>query len=237
MLKRLIKDAFGKLGYEKRKKGGSRYFNLYNPVYLSKICHPQTVIDVGVGCGTYPLYEAFPTSYFVLVEPLEEYKSSINEILSKYKGEVHYKAVGNEKGIIEINVDTVDLSLSTHFDRTKLTESGNRLEKRKVEITTLDEILNQHDSLERPLVLKVDTEGNDLNVLKGASVLLESTDFVIAEVSIATRFENSYEFEDLVTFMSANGFSLFSFLFIAHLAKEIRPRYADVVFVRRNRQT
>ena len=35
---------------------------------------------------------------------------------------------------------------------------------------------------------------------------------VIAEVSIAKRFEDSYEFEDLIMFMKENGFYLFTFV-------------------------
>ena len=97
-------------------------------------------------------------------------------------------------------------------------------------MTTLDGLLNPLDALERPLILKIDTEGNELNVLRGADLLLASTDFVIAEASIAKRFENSYEFDEMIAFMAGRGFKLFSILSITHPANELRPRFADVVF-------
>lgn len=228
-----MKGVLGKLGYQITKKGRSGYFSLYNPGYLSKICNPKTVIDIGVGYGTESLYQSFPSSYFVLIEPIKEYKSSIDEILSKYKGEVHYKAVGCEAGVIELDVNLDDLQKSSHFKRTELTlRKDHRLEKRKVEEVTLDSLLNPLNKLERPIVLKVDTEGNELNVLKGAKLLLELTDFVIVEASIAKRFENSYEFDELVAFMRENGFIVFSILSISHSATEFRPRFMDVVFAR-----
>jgi len=160
---------------------------------------------------------------------------SIKKILAKYDGEVHYKAVGNKKGLLKMNVDTANLPLSSFFDRTTLTKSGNVLEKRVVEITTLDTVFQNSGSMDGPILLKIDTEGNELCVLEGAKLLLQSTDFVIAEVSIASRFEGSYEFEDLINVMNNNGLSLLSFLHIEHSVKEIRPRFADVVFMRRNR--
>ena len=83
------------------------------------------------------------------------------------------------------------------------------------------------------MVIKIDTEGNELNVLRGASSTLRSTDFVILEVSIAERFKNSYQFEDLVSIMGDNGFSLFSILSISHPENEIRPRFLNVVFSRK----
>jgi hypothetical protein len=81
--------------------------------------------------------------------------------------------------------------------------------------------------------LKIDTEGNELAALEGANLLLQSTDFVIAEVSIAKRFENGYEFEELINLMGKNGFSVLSFLHIEHEENEISPRFADVVFSRK----
>jgi hypothetical protein len=62
--------------------------------------------------------------------------------------------------------------------------------------------------------------------------LLRATGAVIAEVSIAERFEGGYEFEDLVRFMSAHGFRLSSFLSVTHQRGELRPRFADVLFTR-----
>jgi FkbM family methyltransferase len=233
MLKKIVDTVFGKFGYQIIKKGGAGRLNLYDPHYLSKICTPETVIDVGVGHGTDPLYKAFPSAYFILIEPINEYQSSINEILAKYEGTVYYKAVGQKRGTLELDVDLDNLELSSLFERTKLTETkGHRVEKRKIEMATLDGLLNPPNNLERPLILKIDTEGNELNVLKGAGLLLESTDFVIVEASIAKRFENSYEFDELITFMAEKGFKLFSILSITHLAEEIRPRFADVIFAK-----
>lgn len=233
MLKKIVKSIFDKLGYKLVKKNGAARYNIYNSHYLSRICKPETVIDIGVGYGTHPLYEAFPDAYFILIEPVEDYHEPITEILNQYAGTVHYIAAGQEDGVVELDVDLDDLQLSSHFERTELTaKDGHRIEKRKIEMKTLDSLLQPPGSLERPLVLKIDTEGNELNVLKGAGKLLESTDYVIAEASIVKRFEGSYEFDELVTFMAEKGFKVFSILSIAHSPKEIRPRFADIVFSR-----
>ena len=84
-----------------------------------------------------------------------------------------------------------------------------------------------------PILLKIDTEGNEVSALEGADLLLQSTEFVIAEVSIARRFEDGYKFEELINLMSKNGFTVFSFLHIEHEENEMRPRFADIVFGRK----
>lgn len=237
MVKKLIKRALNKVGYDVRRarkyplvfEGG-----LFTTEYLSRLLQARTVIDVGVGFGTSPLYDTFPNATLILVEPLKEYEGAIAEVLKSRNGRVFYQAVGNKKGLLKINVDTANPELSSFAERTSLTQSGNMLEQREVEVTTLDDIFQECHPVEGPLLLKIDTEGNELSVLEGARSTLQSADCVIAEVSVAKRFENSYECETLISFMSEHGFYLYSFLFISHVIGEDRPRFADVVFMRKS---
>ena len=75
-----------------------------------------------------------------------------------------------------------------------------------------------------------------MKALQGSQALLRVTEIVIAEVSIAKRFEESYEFEDIVLFMKENGFYLLTFLNIVHRSGELRPRFADIVFKKRRQE-
>lgn len=70
-MKKTVKKIFDKIGYSIHKKSNSHDNigfgrGIFEPHYLSKIIQPKTVIDVGVAHGTYPLYRAFPDSYFIL---------------------------------------------------------------------------------------------------------------------------------------------------------------------------
>lgn len=104
---------------------------------LSRLCQPRTVVDVGSGFGTLPLYEAFPNAYFILVEPLREYGASIEAILEKHKGEIHYKAVGNEEGWLEINVNKANPQLSSAFHRTELARIATCCRKERCKLRHL----------------------------------------------------------------------------------------------------
>lgn len=229
-----INSILGRLfGLQIVRKGAGGGFNLYNRDYLRKICNPKTVVDVGVAYGTPQLYEAFPAARFVLIEPLSDYKPAIEKVLGKYNGVAHFTAVGAEKATIELEVDLDNFLRSTQFQRTELTKlEGHNLETRKVEMTTLDDLLGPVDEIARPLVLKIDTEGNELNVLKGAERVLKVTDYVILEASVSKRFEDSYEFSELIEFMATSGFALFSILSVVHPSTEMQTRFADLLFAR-----
>jgi FkbM family methyltransferase len=229
MIKTLLKGVLRRFGYELRKKPEIGF----TASYLSRICNPRTVIDVGVANGTVALHNAFPKAKFVLIEPLREYEDSINRLCTKYDCDVHYKAVAESPGTVEFNVDAGNLEKSSFSSRATQNDKYNRLERRLVEVTTLDALYLQNPDIQRPILLKIDTEGHELSVLEGATHLLPAVDFVIAESSIARRFENGYEFKDIVWFMDKSGFDVFSLLTVESLRGEDRQRFADVLFKRR----
>lgn len=188
---------------------------------------PNTIIDVGAAAGTEVLYEAFPDSYFILIEPLKEYESHLQEILKKYQGEYFVTAVGDHIGQVEINIESNDLERTSIHTRSILTASNNKVIKREIGITTLDALQKEHQ-FKPPFGLKIDTEGYEVQVIKGSSKLLGQTDFIIAEVSVAQRFENSYTFAQFIDLMNKNNFALYDILY--EYRKDDKLMYADCLF-------
>lgn len=229
MIKQLIEYILSKTPYTLTKAGNIGF----NSSYLSKISQPKTVFDIGVGYGTTPLYEAYPKAHFVLIEPLQYYQDPISKITKKYDCEVHFAAVGEKETQMEFNVDVENLQKSSFLHRTELTKANHTTLSETIKVTTLDRIFEINPNFEKPILLKIDTEGHEMSALRGAESLLKVTDTVIAEVSIAKRFENSYEFEDIVIFMKQRGFYVYSFLTMSSSGKEQRQRFADIVFKRR----
>jgi FkbM family methyltransferase len=163
---------------------------------------PATVIDVGAADGTEDLYAVFPDAYHVLIEPLEEFARPLERVLERYRGEHVPSAVGSETGSAEMNVDPSLLMSSI------LAKARPRPEEtRQVPITTLDALLAER-SWSAPYGLKIDTEGFEHHVINGAARLLERTQFVVAEVSVSKRFEDSYTPAQLVELMRTRGFGV-----------------------------
>lgn len=231
-IKRILKDMLRGIGYEVRKT----QHHGFSPSYLSRICDPATVIDVGVGYGTDALYKAYPRAKFILVEPLKDYEPALKRIAGTVNCDILFKAVSDVEGTLEMDVDTQNLQFSSLGSRTSVSRPGHATEKRKIEVTTLDVIYREARHLASPVLLKLDTEGHELAALHGARTLLAQTDVVIAEVSIAPRFVNGYLFEEIIRFMEENDFYVYSFLDIAHPSGELRPRYANMVFKHRTKE-
>ncbi|HEU5134912.1 MAG TPA: FkbM family methyltransferase [Steroidobacteraceae bacterium] len=60
----------------------------------------------------------------------------------------------------------------------------------------------------QPDIIKVDTQGTEIDVLRGAGHLLDRTMVVELEVEFVAQYENQPLFADVDSFMRANGFTL-----------------------------
>jgi FkbM family methyltransferase len=239
MLRHLIHKIILKLGYDIRRvsplewQPGRAY---WDAKYLKRLgFNPRTIVDVGVAYGTpylesRTLYEAFPDSYFILIEPLKEFEPYLQDILKKYKGTYFLTALGarDEHGLI--NIEPRYLERSSFYRRGALELSGESLSKRKISLTTLDGLL-ERQNFYPPFGLKMDTEGFEFQVIEGASRFLEKTEFVITEVPVANRFEGGYSFADFILLMNERGFSVCDILDIGR-ADNSEVIFMDLVFRR-----
>jgi FkbM family methyltransferase len=200
--------------------------------YLRRLkFNPATIVDVGVGYGSETLYEAYPKAYLVMVEPLAEFTGSIEKILADRRGRHIPMAVGEAKGRRNIFVEPRHVLGSSFYERCEAERTGDRRTVREVEMTTLDAIAGEL-RLPKPYGLKLDTEGTELEILRGASDFLRDTIFVIAEASVMNRFEGSYSFEELIAKMDESGFQVCDILDIGR-ARSTEVTFVDLVFRRR----
>ena len=194
---------------------------LFRAGYLKKLGFTvTTVLDIGVRFGTRQLYRAFPESHFILVDPQKG-----GEALLKAKPENYSfvnKAVGSAPGKMTLHEEGGRSSL---LERTKLT-AGSVIESYDVEVTTIDAILDTVDAQSR-IGLKIDTEGFELEALKGIKRHWDRIEFIICEATVRERFVGSYQFSQLVSYLLENGFSFYNFL----NPPARHPRYYDVIFV------
>jgi hypothetical protein len=90
-------------------------------------------------------------------------------------------------------------------------------------MTTLDRLMEEH-GFQPPFGLKIDAEGLEYEVIQGATAFLRETQFVVAEVSVAKRFEESYSFSEFAELMDRNDFYLWDILHIGG------KRFVDAAF-------
>ncbi|NTW88246.1 MAG: FkbM family methyltransferase [Desulfobulbaceae bacterium] len=231
-IKKIIKKALYVLGIGTYNiKNSRRYYMSEALDHLVKMSFsPKTVIDVGVAYGTNDLYEKFPKAGHLLIEPLEEYKGVLEKISKKYHAQYELAAAGAVAGSIEINVHP-DLSGSSVFKENE--ESDVNGKPRQVKMITLDDVCGSR-KLSGPFLIKLDTQGFELNVLEGAKKILDETEVIILEVSFFRFYQYGPQFFEIVKWMKDHGFVAYDLFGGQNRPLDGALAQIDMVFVKEN---
>ncbi len=227
---RQVRGALGKLGLDVRPSRGSRA-NMAEAMQhvAARGYRPATVIDVGVAWGTEDLYEAFPRAKLLLIEAIAEFEPKIREVAAGYDHELVIAAAAAKVGELTINVQPT-MSWSSLFR--PLPEFPAHSKPRQVRTVRVDELCSEK-GLRGPYLLKVDVEGAELEVMAGATGILDETDVVVLEVAFPEEYQDVPTFAEIVRRMDELGYAVYD-LFDLRTASPDRLLYqSDVVFVKR----
>ena len=175
---------------------------------------PGTVIDVGYAHGTEGLQDTFAEARHVLIDPMREAVPGMETFCAAHPGSIWFNAgASDQEGELEL-VARRGVTGSSFHTKFKHKDPEPGAELRRVPLITLDRIVAEHD-LPGPFLLKLDVEGHELHVLRGAAKLcLPKAELVILE--IGTWAENHIKgrpsMMDLFRFMEDEGFVFYEFI-------------------------
>jgi FkbM family methyltransferase len=186
----------------------------------------KTVIDVGVGNGTETLYAANPGARFVLVEPVPDTRGTVAAIARRLDAKFFNVAAGARDGEIDFHLHD-DITGSSMYRQLE----GGALDGTlvKVPVRRLDDIIGHE--VTRPCLLKIDTQGAEVDVIDGARQLLRSVDIAIIEVSFHQFREGAVEMHEVVQAMVAAGFRCYEVLEGHYRSVDNALAQVDLVFV------
>lgn len=173
------------------------------------------VVDVGANVGDFSeCVLAFqPWARLYLVEPLEETHPELRRKFGEYAGVMLDSfALGSEEGEREFFVSRYDqassfLEIGTALETGAYGLDFTRKEVRRVRIRRLEDYLRER-SLERVDLLKLDVQGFELEVLRGAGDALSRIDWIYAEAQFQELYRGGPLFSEVFAFLFEKGFDL-----------------------------
>jgi FkbM family methyltransferase len=176
----------------------------------------ETVLDVGANIGQYGdlLFDTGFDGTLISFEALPDAHRQLSDHSKKHRRWLvaPCAALGSERGKIEMNVSANSVSSSVlPMRQTHLQAAPQSLYvgKQTVDIERLDELAPRLLQSEVALMIKVDTQGYELEVVKGATALLPRTVAFQLELSLVPLYEGAPTFLDMTAFMESIGFDLF----------------------------
>jgi FkbM family methyltransferase len=235
----VIKNCFEKVT-------GLKIFRIYplgiNPVYdVKRILHNtdfSILFDIGANLGqsTKNFIEFFPNATIYSFEPANASFTELQKLFNKRdKVKCFNIALSNENGNLNffINKKNPFSTMNSLLKEEKLDKS-NDYEIQNVETQTLD-FFCKNKNINHINYLKVDTEGNDLSVLKGAEKMLANSSIDIIQVEVGmnptNKFHNS--FDEVKQYLQEYKYFLFGIYDQSHEWVEQKPilRRCDALFI------
>ncbi len=195
---------------------------------------PQVIYDVGANVGTWTLLSKalFPQAQVHAFEPLpmhtEKFRRSTGELIG-----VHVHEIGLGPQTARTVMKVTDFSDASSL--LALTAQGKkqwRLEQVAeipIQIERMDDWVSTHH-LPSPDLIKLDVQGFELEVLRGAEQTLAGTKAVLLEASFQNLYEGQCRFDELVSWLAQAGFFLRALSHGTALGRSLIQ--TDVLFVR-----
>jgi FkbM family methyltransferase len=215
-VKSLIKKILGQFGYDLVQLPypdslGRKLQEVFRRFDINLAC------DVGARHGEYS-GELRDYGYQGWISSFEPVSENFAAITANRGGDSRWKgfnmALGAEPARLEINV-TAGSAMSSfkkpnEFAKNQFAEDSVITRTEEVEVSTLAAMLPELKKLvpDPRIYLKLDTQGFDLEVLKGATPILDHVYGLQSEVSIKPIYENMPPYTEAIAAYQSHGFEL-----------------------------
>lgn len=194
----------------------ANYEHINKSIVLAKhfVKNDFSIVDVGGANGTTPkiFSKHFPSSKIWIFEPIKENCDKIEELKKTFpKFIIIHKAAGNYIGKAVINIaerltSSSVLDLNPEINNNFFSEALKKKGIEEIEITMLDNIIPTNESIG---VLKIDVQGFELEVLKGAVNTLYRTSIIVLEMNNHNGYKNSPKYFELDEYLRSQNFILY----------------------------
>jgi len=186
---------------------------------------PETVIDVGAFQGEWSMTarSIWPSARLTMVEPNFEKREMLTGLCSRIQATLINELLGPEDGKeIQYYVMGPGSTVLNEYSPVP-----RRAEVRK--LRTLDSLIPE---IKAPGFLKIDAQGFELEILKGASRLLADIEAVLLEISLIEINQGAPLLHDVLAFMKSRGFLSYEILEIHRRPLDKAMNQVDIFFVR-----
>jgi FkbM family methyltransferase len=170
----------------------------------------KTLIDVGSNKGQFMLLleKLFPDIGMFSFEPIKEEMQIQKKLFSFKKKIIFYNfAIGKKNS--RKNFYITKRKDSSSFYKFNKPNSSNQdykiIEQREIKVFKLDTILF-NKNLKKPIILKLDVQGYEMEVLKGSLKILKRINYILIEVSKSEIYKNQATEKQIINFLKKRNF-------------------------------
>lgn len=196
----------------------------------------ETIVDSGAARGQFALLarRRYPDARIIGFEPLPEARKTLQRLFRRDpRVESHGVALGARSEAATLNVAAQDDSsslLPIGATQERLYPGTSKVSEQAVTVRRLDEALV---TVARPALIKVDVQGGELDLFRGAGDMLSLFDDIFVECSFVELYDGQPLVADVLGFLFSHGLQLVGVYGIARAAD---GTYLQADFLLRRRE-
>ena len=186
---------------------------------------PTNILDIGAHHGAWSTMalSVFQNAHILLVEA----NPDLEPTLTKTGFDYHIALLGDT---VRSNVNFFDASIPCKTGNSIYREMTSvPFKPRQLEMTTLDLLLKENRKCYD--FIKMDVQGSELNILKGAPHRMKDAAFFLLELQVIEYNIGAPMIDEMIVFMQQNGFAIKDIFDLGYLPDK-RLAYVDVLFSR-----
>ena len=201
---------------------------------ILKYFTPKVILDIGGHTGEFFTLakNTFPDAYVFIVEGNKNCEPYLKTLETKYLirmfGKERKKTIFYKTAMDPLCTgNSIYKEITPHFNDQRLIEE-------EVELRTIDDTFQEETQFD---LIKIDTQGSELDILKGGKKIAKKAKGILLEVSYKVYNEGAPLYDEVIRFMDEYGFTEKEILDEIIWTKEqhgIELMQKDILFINKN---
>lgn len=174
-----------------------------NLANITKYFYPHRILDIGANTGQFykTCKSAFPDSYIFCIEASQSCEKHLKQITNDY----HIGLLTKDTGTYDFYTRKGDPTSTGNSIHRELTPffGDDEVEVIKTKGTPLDSLFTEDSKFD---LIKIDTQGSELEIISGGLSLCKQADGIMLEVSLIPYNEGAPLKDEVLSFMDNIGF-------------------------------
>ena len=171
---------------------------------------PVAILDIGAHSGQFYSWAKYewPNSVIWMIESNEVHESTLKNLTSGKNDEYFIAALGDKEREVTFYTrkDKPHTEGNSYYKEANYWDIPQLVLESKRTLQTLDDIFTDDTKFE---LIKIDTQGSELDILKGGQNLVSKSSAVILEVSYIEYNLGSPLAEDVIDYMKSINFDIY----------------------------
>jgi FkbM family methyltransferase len=170
---------------------------------------PKTILDIGAHTGQFYGWakDAFPDSFIWMVEANDCHEDKLRNIVYGTGDRYTIATMGGEEKEVTFYTrkDKPHTEGASYYKEAAYWDIPQLVMEIPKTLQTLDELFDDESEFE---LIKLDTQGSELDILSGGVRLCKKAKYMVLEVSYVPLNEGAPEYDEVISYMKNYGFEV-----------------------------